>query len=117
MSLYLTYDIIILISSRVTQSPAPPLYAQDHTPDAAATVKTTRRAPPPPPVPQCLVSAVDYNQLPFFLLANVLTGVVNSLVDTLSAGPVVALLVVCCYMAALQVIATILHSNKIKIKL
>ena len=81
---FLISDIIILTTTQLIQSPAPPLYASDHTSDSTHSRTSQRRAPSPP---LCLVSAVDYNQLAFFLLANVLTGVVNFLVDTLHAGP------------------------------
>jgi len=108
---------MILVAVHQTQRPAPPLYQTDHTHNSNSSGKGQRRAPPPPPTPSCLVSAVDYNQLVFFLLANVMTGVVNFFMDTLRSGPVLSVAVICFYMAALQFIATALYSKKLKIKL
>lgn len=67
--------------------------------------------------PLCVCSAVDYNQLTFFLLANVLTGAVNFSVDTLHAGAESALAVLAGYMATLTVLFMTLHRYKVKIKL
>ena len=41
----------------------------------------------------CVISALDYNQLLFFVLANIVTGTVNILFDTLHSGTIV---ISCC---------------------
>ena len=65
----------------------------------------------------CFVSAVDYNQLGFFLLANIFTGVVNFAVDTLNSGTVFSVIILVLYMACLMATFTTLHKLKLKIKL
>lgn len=116
LSLFLAIDIIILATTKLSQSPLPPPYSSDHT-LTPTNHSGCRRVAPLPPAPLCVMSSVDYNQLAFFLLANVLTGLVNYLVDTLRTGPVWALVVLVIYMATLQSIFTALHTYKIKLKL
>lgn len=65
----------------------------------------------------CAASAVDYNQLVFFVLANVLTGLVNFSMDTLHADTAVALIVLTVYMAVLLAVFLTLHRFKVKIKI
>ncbi len=64
-----------------------------------------------------IVEAVDYNQLGFFLLANLLTGLVNFSMDTLSADWSIALTVLHVYMAVLALVFCLLLKLNIKIKL
>ena len=65
----------------------------------------------------CFVSAVDFNQLGFFLLANIFTGVVNFLVDTLNSSVEFSVVILVLYMASLMTIFLVLHKFKVKIKL
>ena len=65
----------------------------------------------------CIVSAVDYNQLGFFLLANLLTGLVNSSLDTLHTRPPLALAVLLSYMCVLVGVFLALHRLQIRLKL
>lgn len=65
----------------------------------------------------CFVSAVDFNQLGFFLLANIFTGVVNFLVDTLNASMELSIVILILYMACLMAIFLVLHNLNIKMKL
>ena len=79
--------------------------------------------PRPPPYatsgggPLCAASAVDYNQLVFFVLANILTGLVNFSMDTLHADSAVALIVLTMYMATLLAVFLTLHRFKVKVKI
>lgn len=103
LSATLTIDLTVLILTGSTHKPRPPPYGSkvhDH----------------PSPEPLCAASAVDYNQLAFFVLANVLTGVVNFSVNTLHVGSAVALVVLALYMAVLLMVFSVLHKYKIKIK-
>lgn len=68
-------------------------------------------------VPLCATSAVDYNQLGFFVLANVFTGLVNLSMDTLHASSVSALSVLLAYMALMLLVFVTLHRYKLKIKI
>ncbi len=71
----------------------------------------------PPNIGLSIVAAVDYNQLGFFLLANLCTGLVNFSMDTLNANWVVGLTVLCAYMVVLTLVFCVLLKLNIKIKL
>ena len=63
----------------------------------------------------CLVSAIDYNQFTFFLLANLSTGLVNMSVDTIYTGPVMSLIILGGHLVFLSIISILLHKFKIKL--
>ena len=65
----------------------------------------------------CFVSAVDFNQLGFFFLANIFTGLVNFSVDTLNTGATLSIVILVLYMACLMAVFLILHRLNVKIKL
>lgn len=64
----------------------------------------------------CLVQAVNRNQLLFFLLANVLTGLTNAAVDTLSCSDLFSVCVLLLYMFANCSLIYVLHVSKITVK-
>lgn len=64
----------------------------------------------------CLIQAVNRNQLLFFLLANVLTGLTNSTVDTLSCSDLLSVCVLLLYMFLNCSLIYILHISKITMK-
>lgn len=64
----------------------------------------------------CLIQAVNRNQLLFFLLANVLTGLTNSTVDTLSCSNLFSVCVLLLYMFVNCSLVYILHISKITVK-
>ncbi|XP_060769288.1 phosphatidylinositol-glycan biosynthesis class W protein [Neoarius graeffei] len=64
----------------------------------------------------CLIQSVSRNQLLFFLLANVMTGLTNILVDTLKSNDFFAVCVLLSYMFINSLIIFILHVNNITIK-
>ena len=63
----------------------------------------------------CLVSAIDYNQFTFFLLANLSTGLVNMSVDTIYTGPVMSLIILGGHLVFLSIISILLQKFKIKL--
>ncbi|XP_042370985.1 phosphatidylinositol-glycan biosynthesis class W protein [Plectropomus leopardus] len=65
---------------------------------------------------RCLVQAVSRNQLLFFLLANVMTGLTNSLVDTLSCSSQFSVCVLLSYMFANCFVIYVLHLCGITVK-
>ena len=65
----------------------------------------------------CIISALDYNQLLFFLLANIFTGAVNVSFDTLHTSPTLSLAILMLYMMLLCTCSVLLHWFRIKIKL
>ncbi|XP_036436425.1 phosphatidylinositol-glycan biosynthesis class W protein [Colossoma macropomum] len=64
----------------------------------------------------CLVQSVNRNQLLFFLLANLMTGLTNILVDTLKSNNFFAVCVLLLYMFANSLAIFILHIKNITIK-
>ena len=63
-----------------------------------------------------LIAAIDYNLLLVFLLANLLTGIVNMSIDTIAAQPITGFVIVTMYMMVVCTIALVLYSYKIRIK-
>ncbi|XP_043857078.1 phosphatidylinositol-glycan biosynthesis class W protein [Dromiciops gliroides] len=64
----------------------------------------------------CLIAAIDRNQLLFFLLTNVMTGLVNMTVDTLHSSPSWTLTVLHLYMISNCLIMYVLHIQNITVK-
>ncbi|KAM9370422.1 phosphatidylinositol-glycan biosynthesis class W protein [Phaethornis superciliosus] len=64
----------------------------------------------------CLISAINKNQLLFFLLANVMTGAVNMLVDTIHSESAFTLGILHLYMFLNCLIMYILHAKNIVLK-
>ncbi|KAJ8275792.1 hypothetical protein COCON_G00075440 [Conger conger] len=64
----------------------------------------------------CLIQAVNRNQLLFFLLANILTGLTNVIVDTVSCDDLHSVCVLLCYMFMNCFILFILHLKEITAK-
>lgn len=64
----------------------------------------------------CLVQAVSRNQLLFFLLANVMTGLTNSVVDTLSCSSSFSVCVLLLYMFTNCFVIYVLHLCGITVK-
>ncbi|KAM9846511.1 phosphatidylinositol-glycan biosynthesis class W protein [Aulostomus maculatus] len=64
----------------------------------------------------CLVQAVSKNQLLFFLLANVLTGLTNSVVDTLSCDSLFSVCVLMVYMFLNCFVVYVLNLSGITVK-
>ncbi|KAI8906830.1 GPI-anchored cell wall transfer protein [Gorgonomyces haynaldii] len=63
------------------------------------------------------ILGIQENQLPFFLLANVATGIVNMSIDTLSVPNQQAYIIVCVYLFVLCLVAHVCHTRKLKIRL
>ncbi|NWV46153.1 PIGW protein, partial [Daphoenositta chrysoptera] len=64
----------------------------------------------------CLISAINKNQLLFFLLANVMTGAVNILIDTIHSEAAFTLCVLHLYMFLNCLVMYILHARNIVLK-
>ncbi|XP_007481945.1 phosphatidylinositol-glycan biosynthesis class W protein [Monodelphis domestica] len=64
----------------------------------------------------CLIAAINRNQLLFFLLTNVMTGLVNMTVDTLHSSPSWTLTVLYLYMISNCLIMYVLHIQNITVK-
>ncbi|KAM4047998.1 phosphatidylinositol-glycan biosynthesis class W protein isoform 1-T3 [Anomaloglossus baeobatrachus] len=65
----------------------------------------------------CLIEAINRNQLLFFLHSNILTGMVNLMIDTIHSNNVFAVLALLMYMFSNCLISYILHINHITVKL
>ncbi|ESW99376.1 Protein involved in the inositol acylation of glucosaminyl phosphatidylinositol (GlcN-PI) [Ogataea parapolymorpha DL-1] len=66
-------------------------------------------------VPVCL-RAVNYNGLTIFILANVLTGLVNLTFNTIDTSDTIALIILIAYCAVLSTVAFFLYTRKIHIR-
>ncbi|XP_052412994.1 phosphatidylinositol-glycan biosynthesis class W protein [Carassius gibelio] len=64
----------------------------------------------------CLVQSINRNQLLYFLIANIMTGLTNVLIDTLNSNNVLAVSVLLLYMFINSLVIFILHINNITIK-
>ncbi|XP_036381556.1 phosphatidylinositol-glycan biosynthesis class W protein [Megalops cyprinoides] len=64
----------------------------------------------------CLIQAVNRNQLLFFLLANIMTGLTNVMVDTVNSNDFFSVCVLLLYMFMNCSIILILHLKKITVK-
>jgi phosphatidylinositol glycan class W len=63
-----------------------------------------------------LLSAVNRNQLAFFLAANLLTGLVNMSMQTLFASSLVSFAVMTAYLSTLALLAIILDKFNVTLK-
>lgn len=64
----------------------------------------------------CLIAAINKNQLLFFLLANVMTGIVNVMIDTIHSRAALTLCILHLYMFLNCFIMYILHAKNIVLK-
>ncbi|XP_067296457.1 phosphatidylinositol-glycan biosynthesis class W protein [Pseudorasbora parva] len=64
----------------------------------------------------CLIQAVNRNQLLYFLLANLMTGLTNVFIDTLNSSDALSVAILLLYMFVNSSLIFILHINKITIK-
>ncbi|KFV80152.1 Phosphatidylinositol-glycan biosynthesis class W protein [Struthio camelus australis] len=64
----------------------------------------------------CLITAIDKNQLLFFLLANIMTGIVNIMIDTIHSKTPFTLCILHLYMFLNCLIMYILHAKNIVLK-
>ena len=116
LAVFLSIDILIHFLSSVLHRPLPPPH-RPHPPPTSISTSSSDGLKQVRYLDLCFVSAVDFNQLGFFLLANVFTGVVNFLVDTLNCSTIVSVVILVLYMACLMVTVIALYKLKIKIKL
>jgi glucosaminylphosphatidylinositol acyltransferase len=63
-----------------------------------------------------MLEAISRNGLLYFLLANVLTGVVNLLFATINASSTAAILIITIYMLVLSGVTALLHFYNITVK-
>eukprot|EP01119_Soliformovum_irregulare_P017563 TRINITY_DN5242_c0_g1_i2.p1 TRINITY_DN5242_c0_g1~~TRINITY_DN5242_c0_g1_i2.p1 ORF type:complete len:293 (+),score=44.52 TRINITY_DN5242_c0_g1_i2:501-1379(+) len=69
-----------------------------------------------PPKDNLILTAVNYNGLAMFLLANLGTGLVNLSMKTIYASDGVAFFILSVYIGAISVVSVILHQWKIQLK-
>ncbi|CAN9501610.1 unnamed protein product [Ophioblennius macclurei] len=114
MSCLATADIVLLFSKKVSECHFVPsswsLCEKQSDSGKASDLKKGERER------FCLVQAVSRNQLLFFLLANVMTGLTNSIVDTLSCSGSVSVCVLLLYMFTNCFVIYVLHLSGTTIK-
>lgn len=64
----------------------------------------------------CLITAINFNQLGYFLIANILTGLVNLSSETITASPFKAFVILNTYLLVLNCIIVGLYRYKIILK-
>lgn len=111
LAVFLAIDILIHLLCSVLHSPLPSLYITASASPHDDNTKLVRHSK------VCFVSAVDFNQLGFFLLANLFTGIVNFSLDTLNTGTGLSVMILVSYMGCLMAIFIVLFKLKVKIKL
>ena len=70
----------------------------------------------PPSPPKCLICALSRNQLFYFLISNLLTGIINGVVDTLSVNTFSSVLIIIAYQFLITLICWSLHMKDITLK-
>ena len=65
----------------------------------------------------CLLEATNRNGLTYFLLANLLTGLVNISMETIFVGPIRALQVLVIYMFVLSLVFAGLHVKNVTLRI
>jgi hypothetical protein len=63
-----------------------------------------------------IFEAISYNGLPYFLIANIFTGVINFLFDTVRSSELKALLILFCYTFAIHFVIVFLYKRKLCFK-
>ncbi|XP_052074479.1 phosphatidylinositol-glycan biosynthesis class W protein-like [Mytilus californianus] len=63
-----------------------------------------------------LIDAVNYNGLLYFLIANLLTGIINLSIKTILVPPIYSVIIIVIYMIILSVVSFILYVNNVKMK-
>lgn len=102
-------DVILLFCTRTSGCRSPPP-SWDWSKTARASDRTCDGAE------HCLVGAINRNQLLFFLVANVLTGLTNAAVDTLACSGVYSVCVLLIYMFTNCLVIHVLHLCRITVK-
>lgn len=64
----------------------------------------------------CLITALNFNQLGYFLIANLLTGLVNLSLQTINASPSTAFFILNVYLFVLNGIILVLYRRKLLLK-
>lgn len=64
----------------------------------------------------CFIAAVNRNQLVYFLLANLLTGLVNFSIQTIFCTPLKGFVVICSYLLVLNFLIFALHLREKTLK-
>lgn len=110
LAVFLIIDLLVVpLSHTLGLSLLSPLYTESSEKDPREEKRSQSSV--------CVISAVDYNQLLFFVTANILTGLVNMVVDTLHMGALQSLTILLLYMLVLVGMFVLLHTQRVKVKL
>ncbi|XP_053131448.1 phosphatidylinositol-glycan biosynthesis class W protein-like [Hemicordylus capensis] len=117
-STFLAADLALVFAKLLVEGAPVPGSWELAEPSAATRKKRDEEPQARKAAPQgvCVIGAVNRNQLLYFLLANVLTGLANMLVDTLHSSTPSALLVLHLYMFANCLVMYVLQAKNIVLK-
>ena len=110
LSFFLITDLIVIHLQSKTKSKMKGLRTKSSKDSVKAPETSTMYRSPN------FVKAVDHNPLFFFLLANLLTGIINITVETINTEDNTAVLIIFIYQAILAIVVTFLYSCNIKLK-
>eukprot|EP00062_Callorhinchus_milii_P011740 gi/632958006/ref/XP_007894792.1/ PREDICTED: phosphatidylinositol-glycan biosynthesis class W protein isoform X1 [Callorhinchus milii] len=113
--LYMLADLVLVFAkmlSGVWNVPS----SWNNSPELSQSSSTCSKSKTSGSVNACLIEAISRNQLFFFLLSNVLTGVVNLAVDTIHCDAFISIIVLFLYMFCNCLVVTVLHIKNITLK-
>ncbi|XP_031556161.1 phosphatidylinositol-glycan biosynthesis class W protein-like [Actinia tenebrosa] len=113
LSSFLLADLIVAVTM-VTKSDNPKAAGCEV---CYASTESLKRKPIRQTYCACLITAINRNQLAYFLLANLLTGAVNLSVKTLFCSQGQSLGIVCGYMFILNLVFSVLHIWNITLRI
>lgn len=109
-------DLIMAFAEYVTPGSNVPSTWNIHKSSKSSARKVTPTKDSKKEVHHCLIDAINRNQLLYFLIANVLTGVVNMTIDTIHSSNLFSLFMLVIYMFSNCLIVYLLHINNITAK-
>ncbi|NXJ66388.1 PIGW protein, partial [Rostratula benghalensis] len=113
---FVVTDLTLVFTKLLVKGSSVPSCWKVVKPPESGTTEAVPRGREGKPAHICLISAINHNQLLFFLLANVMTGAVNILIDTIHSETAFTLCILHLYMFLNCLIMYILHAKNIVLK-
>ncbi|XP_018422508.1 PREDICTED: phosphatidylinositol-glycan biosynthesis class W protein [Nanorana parkeri] len=113
---FLICDLILALAEYMTPGSHVPSTWNTRKSSQSSVKKVTPNRDSKKEVHQCLIEAINKNQLLYFLIVNILTGIVNMTVDTIHSSDLFSLFVLITYMFTNCLIVYLLCINNITVK-